>query len=255
MDLNKQDTWPDKLLDHLQRHQAIFRDWELQRAGGQGGRSVSGADYDRALDQLRKVLNNYTLHGYHCTRLTRGENALIRSTGMQLPNEAMLRQRIEILRDSGLVDAATAAELVAENQAAEANRAGRIWFCFFPPNLESETGLSSLLGYWGGEALYNSHDTHSVRGSLLAGIGTPCLVEAEVPISSLRGPSFLDMKVARQFLIWNGLKTRETVLHEDCAIHPLKAASISRVIEFPDPDFVALTGCETWRKRLTVGVG
>jgi hypothetical protein len=214
---------------------------------------VSGPDYDRALGELRKVLNNYTLHGYHCTRLTREETALIRSGGMQLPNEAVLRQRIESLRDRGLMDAATAADLIADNQAAEKNRAGRIWFCFFPPNLDSETGLSSLLGYWGGEALYNSHDTHAVRGPLLAGIGTPCLVEAEVPISSLRGPSFLDMKVARQFLIWNGLKTRETVLHEDCAIRPLKATSISRVIEFPDPDFIALTGCDSWRKQPTVG--
>ena len=151
------------------------------------------------------------------------------------------------------MDAAIAAALIADNQAAERNRAGRLWFCFFPPHLDSETGLSDLLSYWGGESLYNSHDTHAVRGPLLAGIGTPCLVEAEVPISSLRGPSFLDMKVARQFLIWNGLQTSEPVLHTDCAIQPLPARSILRIIEFPDSDFVALTGCDTWQKQLTVG--
>ena len=102
----------------------------------------------------------------------------------------MLRQRIENLRDGGLIDAATAAELIADNQAAESNRAGRIWFCFFAPNLDSETGLSDLLSYWGGEALYNSHDMHGVRGPLLAGIGTPSLVEAEVPISSCEDRHF-----------------------------------------------------------------
>ncbi|MGX1357342.1 hypothetical protein [Bradyrhizobium elkanii] len=255
MDMNKQDTWPDELLDHLRRHQAVFRAWELQKIGAQGGESVSGPDYDRALGELRKVLNNYTLHRYHCTRLIRPEIARIRSSGMQLPNEAMLHQRIESLRDGGLLDAANAAELIADNEAAEKNRAGRIWFCFFPPNLDSETGLSDLLSYWGGESLYNSHDTHAVRGPLLAGIGTPCLVEAEVPISSLRGPSFLDMKVARQFLIWNGLQTSEPVLHTDCAIEPLPARSILRIIEFPGSDFTALTGCDAWQKQLTVGRG
>jgi hypothetical protein len=251
MDLNNRDTWPDDLLRQLERDRAVFEGWELQRIGAPGARPVSGPDYDRALGRLRNVLNNYTFHGYHCTRLTPGEIAHIRSAGMQLPNKMVLRERIETLRESGLVDAATAADLIAENQAAETNRAGRIWFCFFPPRLAGESGISSLLRYWGGEALYNSHDEHPVRGPLLARLGTPCLVEADVPIASLRGPGFLDMKIARQFLIWNGLQTTETVDHEDCAVRPLTAANILRVIEFPDRDFITLTACDSWRKPLT----
>lgn len=250
MDLSDRKTWPDDLLKQLERDRAIFESWELQRTGAPGAPQVSGPDYDRALGRLRAVLNNYTLHGYHCTRLTPGEIAHIRLSGMQLPNETILRQRIEALRDSSLIDAGTAAEFIAENQAAEANRAGRIWFCFFPPYLDGEIGISSLLRYWGGEALYNSHDEHPAHGPLLANLGTPCLIEADVPIASLRGPSFLDMKIARRFLIWNGLQTTEPVEHTDCAVRPLPAANILRIIEFPDRDFITLTGCGDWREPL-----
>jgi hypothetical protein len=251
MDLNLKETWPDDLLKQLERDRAIFEGWELQRIGAPGARPVSGLDYDRALHRLESVLINCTLHGYHCTRLTAAEIAHIRSTGMQLPNETVLRQRIGTLRDGGLIDGSTAADLIAENQAAETNRAGRIWFCFFPPRLAGESGISSLLGYWGGEALYNSHDEHPVRGPLLAGLGTPCLVEADIPIADLRGPASLAMKVGRQFVVWNGLQTREPVEHEDCVVRPLAAANILRIIEFPDRDFVTLTGCDAWRKPLT----
>jgi hypothetical protein len=248
MDLHDRTTWPDDLIQQLERDRAVFEGWELRRIGAPGARPVSGPDYDGALARLRAVLRNYALHGYHCTRITPGEIAHILSAGMHLPNEMVLRQRIETLRESGLVDAGTAADLIAENQAAETNRAGRIWFCFFPPRLAGESGISSLLRYWGGEALYNSHDEHPLRGPLLARLGTPCLVEANVPITNLRGPGFLDIKIARQFLIWNGLQTTETVDHEDCAVRPLTAANILRIIEFPDRDFITLTGCDNWRK-------
>ena len=172
MDLYDTKTWPDDLLKQLERDRTIFEGWELQRIGVPTKRRISGPDYDRALHRLRAVLNNYTLHGYHCTRLTSGEIAHIRLAGMQLPNETILRRRIEMLRDTGLIDTSTAADLIAENQGAETNRAGRIWFCFFPPRLDGEIGISSLLRYWGGEALYNSHDDHPVRGPLLASLGT-----------------------------------------------------------------------------------
>src|SRR6202040_1983269 len=142
------------------RDRAIFEGWELQRIDAPGARPVSGHDYDRAIHRLESILVNYTLHGYHCTRLTAGEIAHIRPKGMQLPDETVLRRRIETLRDSGLIDGDSATEFIAENQAAEKNRDGRIWFCFFPPRLAGESGISSLLRYWGGEALYNSHDEH-----------------------------------------------------------------------------------------------
>jgi hypothetical protein len=250
MDLNDEKTWPAEVLAYLEHHHDVFWAWE-DRSGRSG--TVSGPQYDRALYGLRAVLNDYTLHGYHCTRLTTAEIGHIMSQGMQPPNAAMLRGRIQVLLDSAVIDAAVARRLMQTNQADEANRANRIWFCFFAPHLAGESGIGDLLGFWGGEALYNSHDRDSETGPILARIGTPCLVEADVPIASLPGPGGLDMKVARQYVIWRGFKTSEPVEHEDRAQAPIAAKSIRRIIQFPEPDFRALTGYNTWKRPLSAG--
>jgi hypothetical protein len=106
------------------------------------------------------------------------------------------------------------------------------------------------LRYWGGEALYNSHDRDPVTGSVLARVGTPCLIEADVPIASMKGPSFLDMKVARQFLMRRGLQSSEPVEHEDRAVEAIPAQNIKRIIRYPERDFIELTRCDRWRKLL-----
>jgi hypothetical protein len=249
MELNEEATWPYDLLAFLERHHDLFKAWEEQRCGAAPA-TVAGEEYDRALYDLRDVLNNHALHGYHCARLTRAEIDHICAKGMQLPDEVMLRRRIEAVRDAGLFDADIAAQFIAKNQAAETNRAGKIWFCFFPPHLGGENGIESLLRYWGGEALYNSHETDKIRGPILAKLGVPCLIEANVPIASLRGPGFLDMKVAQQFLMWRGFNILEPVTHEDCAVYPLAASDIVRIIEFPEREFIRLTCCDTWRSPL-----
>jgi hypothetical protein len=77
-------------------------------------------------------------------------------------------------------------------------------------------------------------------------IGTPVLVEADVPIAFLPRHSFLTDKIARRFLISRGYCTREEIEHEDRTEHPLPAEYVRRIIRFPEPDFVALTGSSAW---------
>jgi hypothetical protein len=250
MELDKESTWPTDVLAYLDRNHALFLGWE-DRRGGSGPRTPA-AEFDRALDGLRAVLNNHTLLGYHCARLTSDEIGHISAKGMQLPNGAMLRRRIQAVQASRLIEEADAREFLQKSQAEGPNRANRIWFCFFPPFMAGESGIESLLRYWGGEALYNSHDRHPERGPILSNLGVPCLVEADVPIASLRGPGFLDIKLVKQFLAWRGLPTTEPLQHEDNAIRCIPAENIRRIIQFPDPEFVALTRCNTWRSPLLV---
>ena len=89
-----------------------------------------------------------------------------------------------------------------------------------------------------------------MTGPVLARIGTPCLVEADVPIASMKGPGFLDMKVARQFLMRRGLRSSEPVEHEDRAVQAIPARNIRRIIRYPERDFIELTHCDRWRKPL-----
>lgn len=251
MELNTERTWPADVLDYLERHRDLFLGWEDRRSSSRP--RTPAAEYDDALAGLRAVLNNHTLHGYHCARLTIDEMEQIVARGMQLPHGTLLQRRIEAVRAKGLIRGSVARKFLRKNQADESNRAGRIWFCFFPPFMAGESGIGSLLRYWGGEALYNSHDRHEERGRILAGLGVPCLVEADVPIAGLRGPSFLDIKAVKQFLAWRGLPTSEPLLHEDNSIHPIGAERIRRIIRFPDAEFVALTRCDNWHTPLSSG--
>lgn len=238
------ETWPTDLRAYLDQHYELFLDWET------GSTKVTAAQYDRAVYALEAVLRQYALVGWHCTRLTEDEIESIMAGGMQLPNAAMLNRRLKAVTAAGLLSRDLADRLKAKHQAGESGRADRVWFCFFPPRLAGESGISCFFRYWGGEALYNSHAENPETGAAIGAIGSPCIIEAVVPIASLREHSFLHQKITRRYLISRGLETVEPVDHEDWTGRPLPAANIRRFIRFPSPEFVALTGCDGWRESI-----
>jgi hypothetical protein len=240
IDLETPESWPGDLRAYLDRHHDFFLDWETRSF------RATAAEYDRAIYGLEAVLRRYALLGWHCTRLTESEIASIRSNGMQLPDAAMLNRRVDAVARAGLLRGGLADRLKAENQADDPWRAGRIWFCFYPPRLAGEGGIERFFRHWGGEALYNSHESDPETGVAISTIGLPCIVEAIVPITSLRQHSFLSTKVVRRYLIGRGYRTVEPVDHDDAADQPLPPESIREVIPFPSPGFIALTGCDGW---------
>lgn len=235
---------PPRVRAFLDRHYDLFLDWAT------GPTLFDARTYDRALYELFELLRPFAVAGWHATRLTREEVAAILAQGMQLPNPAMLDRRIDAVVGTGDLTPKLAARLKAKNQAQETYRAGRIWFCFYPPREAGEGGIADLLSHWGGEALYNSHDRDPVMGPILRSIGTPCLVEAVVPVDMLEVTG-LPFTIVARFLNSRGSATRDHVNYEDRVLKPLPASSIRRVIRFPEPDFLALTGCEPWMDRLS----
>ena len=169
---------------------------------------------------------------------------------MQLQNSETLNRRIDTLLREQQVDSDVANRLCQENQADEANRAEKLWFCFYPPYIAGEQGIRRFFRCWGGEALYNSHENDPETGPILRAIGRPCLIEADVPIESLRLQGGLAFKVVRRFLISRGHNTNEPVDHEDRAENPLPSENIRRVMCFPEPDFIRMTECDTWKQPL-----
>jgi hypothetical protein len=141
--------------------------------------------------------------------------------GMELPNAQILAGRIDALVSQGLVTASVARSLQTKNQAHETNRAGRVWFCFFPPHLAGESGISSFFRLWGGEALYKSHDRHPTNSEALRAVGTPSIVEAKVPIASLGHGDGLAFKIIRRYLVSREFRTSEPFDHEGRIIQTL----------------------------------
>lgn len=237
-------AWPAALQTYLGTHHELFLGWET------GTSRVPAALYDEAICGLMDALQPYAIRGWHCTRLTDSEIDEIQRNGMQLPNAAMLTRRIESLVEAGQLDSATAQQLIAKNQAADANRANMLSFCFYRPRRAGESGIGRFFRHWGGEALYNSHEDDPVTSRAISCIGTPSVVEAIVPIAFLKSSTGLALNVVRRFLMSRGYRTREPVDHEDRIDRPLPANCIRRVIRFPDPAFISLTGCAGWRSPL-----
>lgn len=247
LSLARPDTWPEAIQRFLGEHYDLFLDWS------DGPERFSAPTYDAAIYRLANLLKPYALAGWHCTRLTDAEIQSILSGGMQPPNESILRARINAVLAAGRISPETAAALLAKNQASEPNRRGRVWWCFYPPRLSGQGGIGALLGTWGGEALYNSHDHDPVMGPVLRSIGTPCLVEAAVPMNLLNQGIAPTFTVVAHYLRHRGHPIRDQLEFEDNIKEPLPGANIRRVIRHPEPAFLELTECETWHRPLGSG--
>ncbi len=244
LQLDTPDAWPAELQDLLDRHHELFLNRETMP-----GR-VGWREWETAIQAVATALGPFAITGWHCTRLTDSEVLQIVSHGMQLPDGAMLRRRIDALVQAGLLACEVGARLAQRNQSEDSNRARRLWFCFFPPRLEGESGIGRFFRHWGGEALYNSHEDDPETSPLLRAIGTPCIVEADVPVASLAPGVRLAMKLVRRHLIAQGCQTEEQVEHADQCVWPLPADCIRRVMRHPEPAFLTLTGCTAWRVPL-----
>jgi hypothetical protein len=120
----------------------------------------------------------------------------------------MLTRRIKALVEAGELEREIAQRLIEDNQANDLNRAG-ICFCFFPPRLSGERGIERFFRHWGGEALYNSHERNPVTSPAIRYIGTPSLIEVDVPVPLLKSGTGLAFNIVRCFLVWRGYRTDE----------------------------------------------
>ena len=244
LELDRPKAWPPELCAYLGEYYDLFLGWETKQD------KPSASAYDSALQGLMGILQPYVILGWHCTRLTAEEADDILRSGIQMPDAAMLARRIDALVESNEIAPALACLLKSKNQSDEKNRAGKVWFCFFPPRKAGEGGIERFFRHWGGEALYNSHEDDPVTSPAIRVIGTPCIVEVDVPVSSLARHEPLALNIVRRFLASRDHRMTESTDYEGRIVQPLLATYVRRVIRFPDPDFFALTGCAEWRRPI-----
>lgn len=235
-------TWPEDVMEVIERHYATLSEWEKQV------HNISGDEYDAAIIDMGECLMAHNLLGYHSTKLTQVEIDDILANGMTLQNRELLCTRIDAL---GL-QPEIAHRLKEENDAGDRNRAGMIWFSFFPPHEASCNAIERLFRSWGGEALYNSHEKDLETGSVLRSIGIPCIIEAAVPIRFFKKVRAYNLasKMMQVLMIERGFKTSEDTRYEAYATAPIPHENIRRVVRFPEQAFFDLTGAHRWREPL-----
>lgn len=92
------------------------------------------------------MLSPYSITGWHRTRLIDAAIEQIVASGMQLPDGAVPRHRIEALVLASLLPDDVARRLQTVDRAVDSNRADMIWFCFFPIHLAGEHGMFRTSG-------------------------------------------------------------------------------------------------------------
>jgi hypothetical protein len=167
--------------------------------------------------------------------------AAIRSGGMQLPDADVLASRIGKCVEDGSLTQAVAEQLKARHQANDANRKGRLWFCTYPPSRAGEGGIGRFFRHWGGEALYNAHESDPQTSPQLRTIGVPCVVEALLPLAALElgyGP----MHLVSRYLASIGHQGVELSDTDVQLLAPLESSRVVAIHQYPGAGFERLVG-------------
>jgi len=175
----------------------------------------------------------------------------IKASGLRPLDTALVRDRIaQAVAEGELIQ--DIAELLLDSHQAEDNgRLGMTHFFNCRSILVDEGDVGRLFRSWGGEALYNSHESRDDTGPVLRGIGMPAIVVTAIPIPRLRTTT---ADTGERF-VWRFLADRQVPIDqapdiETCATEPVPAEMILEIITFADCRFEQLTGCSTWRNRL-----
>lgn len=139
---------------------------------------------EKMLDDL---LQSRTIRAWHYARLTDEEMDVIREDGIRLSTPQTLRERLDRLVSLGLIGAALADDLFRESPFQGDQREARsnaFWLTSHPKCI-TDSGVTRLLQYWGGEVASFWTDDEALLDPIRA-IGRPRVLEVAVPLSSTK---------------------------------------------------------------------
>jgi hypothetical protein len=206
--------------------------------------------WDEALDIARTATAGRALLGFHATRLTPAEQAAIRTSGLRVLSKKRLYERIDEIEATGLLAAAHASQLRSRHQASDDNRSGMLWFSFTRAPLSDEASVARLFRSWGGEALYNGHETDQTLGPALMAIGAPCIITSAVPIDGLEVLMDVGERLLNEWCARRYIKTGHGSGFEGHTRKEIPAAAV-KIIPFSDAQFSVLTGHREWQEPLS----
>lgn len=243
LDPDRPDSWSEPLREKLIASRRWSEPWFNESPGRAG-------NYDQLHEFLTPEVRRYALRGWHCTRLLDAEVQDILKDGLQVLSEDLLIKRIDAAQAAGDLANEVAARLRVGHQAGHWSRKGQLWFGF-SSELPDEQAVSPLLRSWGGEAMYWAHTNDGQIAPVLQNLGRPTVIDAWVPISSLRAVQVLVDWVCQVDLNTAGLLERpEVVNYEAYSTEPVPAENIIAIDQYPGAAFERRTRCLAWREAL-----
>ena len=255
-------TWPEKLSVVFEENLETLAAYEKERARVD---AFAKADVGlricpppnphagtraRVLDKANDLLANARLIGWHCARLHPHEIISIQSNGLHVSSRELTVCRVRKLVTAGDLSPKVAERLLTENKADESNRRGLVCLIFTRLPLRSEHCVVRFFRSWGGEALYNNHESDPEIGPVLRNIGIPCIAEVAVPVKGITTFSSVGESMMRGFLHRRHVKTGHSPEMEGSVGEPIPGRDVRRILRRDEPEFELLTQCFTWGERL-----
>ncbi len=260
VDYERPHTWPQALTNLLDDNAETLKAYERERARidalceadiyerGRPQWNRHKDERDQVVDRADEILSDERLLGFHCTRLADDEISDIRANGLNLPGASLLEKRISGRVQAGEISENLGRRLLNKHQAEDPDRRGRLAFVNMRAVLRSESAVGWLFRCWGGEALYNWHESDPETGPLLRQIGRPCIWTVAVPIRWIRSPfNNVGERFVWAYLTRCGVATGHAADIQSSIAEPLPPDEIIDIVRYEDPAFEALTGCSTWR--------
>ena len=251
-------TWPDELrallaasLADLRGYEAFNSDLRQRYHAGDWKARYSPppnpytTERQGALGQAEAILARHSITAFHCTRLHPGEIRLLFEQGLVPLSQAFLEERIANAVNDRYLTSFQAQEILASMLTDIAGRNGRTWLIFTQRTLADEESLWRLFTFWGGEAIYVPQQNKPL-GDLLKKIGTPCIVEAQVPIADIRTRYPVAELLIRCYLDHRGVEQPHDAEFEGNTRNGVRAEHIRDIIERSDSRFESLTECSSW---------
>lgn len=255
-------TWPEKLSVVFEENLETLAAYEKERArvddfakADVGLRIFPPANphagtRTRVLDKANQLLANARLVGWHCARLHPDEITSIQSDGLHALSRELAVGRVRKLETVGDLSPKVAERLVTENKADESNRRSLVCLIFTRLPLRNELCVVRLFRSWGGEALYNDHESDPEIGPVLRSIGIPCIVEVAVPVTGITTFCSVEESMMRGFLHRRHVQTGHSPEMEGSVGVPIPGRDVRRILRRNDPEFELLTQCSTWGERI-----
>lgn len=253
--LDDPSTWPAELVAILRDSLPVLRGYQDNRVSNDRLRDENPNDImlrihpptnpfraarDGLVAEIEAQLVGKSVLAWHCTRLCQDEIEAAKEAGLFLLSPETFGARVQQRRKVGDITSAVAERLQGKNQAHEEHRRGQLWFVL-TRNLLATSGVADLFGFWGGEALYNSHDRDTVVGPILSSLGKPCILELAIPSSRVATFDRLGITIVRVFELADGLQDDNRADCQGFTREPIAASEVLRVITAGDPAFDDLT--------------
>lgn len=262
--VDDEDSWPGQVLRLFEQSVAALQDqahWkdELEKRLADGDDNARWSppfdpfrdQVDTALDEIDHELVKHRVVGFHCCRFLDSEKKLVLRDGMRTLSPQLVGDRIKLAVAEGCLSSEQARVLESHALLNETrgSRLGLAWFIFGRTTFQThKSNLHYLLDQWGGEAIYFSEAGIGLEG-VLAKIGRPTVVEAEIPVPDLELFPRLSERL-RDYYLWRRATkagpSGSAPAFEGYTKRDLPGTLVRRVLTEGDEAFEELTRYSTW---------